>query len=168
MIYTTAQRDFIQNRIIASVQDQVRIYSARQVSLRGRATIMNTLITTKTWHCLRLLQPTQAFLRTLRSIIYKYVWSDKRPLVSFDQLCLPFSQGGVGLISPEVQHLVLQIRHLIHLFGELSSPSVLVRPFIQYHMSLILDHQGPASLSFFVPELRKRDLNHPTSIINSC
>ncbi|KAG0737661.1 hypothetical protein G6F57_012742 [Rhizopus arrhizus] len=47
IMFTTAQRSFLQDQLIAKVKDQVHIYSQRQISLRGRATIMNTLILTK-------------------------------------------------------------------------------------------------------------------------
>lgn len=167
MVYTPAQRNHIQGRIITSIKDQVKLYSTRQVSLRGRATIINTLIMTKAWYMLRLLQPTQTFLRTMKSISYNFVWNKKRPLVSFDQLCLPFSQGGIGLISPETQHLVLQVRHLQHLFTSSSSPMI-VRQLFLYHMSIISDRPGFGMLSFFVPELRNHALNHSSSILHSC
>ncbi|KAG1154466.1 hypothetical protein G6F46_013115 [Rhizopus delemar] len=129
---------------------QVKLYSSRHLSLRGRATVTNTLIMTKIW-----------------SIIYDYVWQNKRPLVSYSQLSLPLSLGGIGLLQPTAQHLVLQIRHLHHLFRPNNSPP-LVRPHFKYHMNLITPSPMPPEMSFFVPEWHTHPLNHPTSIVNAC
>lgn len=101
----------------------------------------------------------------MKSIIYNFIWLHKDPLVSFNQFCLPFSQEGVGLLSSETQHLVLQVRHLRQLFDS-SSRSLLVRPFLLYHMTLISEWQDSPMLSFFVSEFRKHKLNHFNSIIH--
>ncbi|CAO3688453.1 unnamed protein product [Rhizopus stolonifer] len=74
IIYNTSQRVFLEDKLLTEVKEQVLIYSQRQLSLRGRATIMNMLIPSKIWYCLRLLQPTQSFFLSLRAIIYGFVW----------------------------------------------------------------------------------------------
>lgn len=166
MVDTIAHRNWRQYKLLSSVQVAAQIYSARQLSLRGRATIINTLIMTKVWYCLRLLQPTQESLNPLQTIIYNFVWQNKRLLVAFQQLSLPFQQGGLSVLKPHKQVLALQVRHLRHLFCN-STTSKLVQPFIQYHMSLINTIPTNPTLSFFVPELRHHLLNHPTSIIHA-
>ncbi|CEP13570.1 hypothetical protein [Parasitella parasitica] len=152
MAYTINQRNVIQDKIFHEVKEQVNMYSSRQLSLRGGATVANTLIMSKI---------------CLKSTIYACVWQNKRPLVSFSQLCLPLSQGGVGLLQPATQHLVLQVGHLHHVFRP-TSPSSLFRPLFKHHMRLITPAPMPPELSFFVPEWRPHPLNHPTSIVNAC
>lgn len=166
MVYTTNQRNWILNRMLNTVNTAVKIYSTRQLSLRGRATVMNTLIMSKIWFALRLLQLTQEFFSKLRTIIYGFVWNNKHPLVSFDQLCLPLSKGGLGILSPTKQFLSLQIRHLRHLFSD-SNASLLVQPLILHHMSIIEPEGSIPTIYFFIPELRQNSLNHPTSIIQA-
>ncbi|KAG0934887.1 hypothetical protein G6F32_010587 [Rhizopus arrhizus] len=63
MAYTIYQRNSIQDNLLHKVKDQVKLYSSRHLSLRRRATVTNTLIMTKIWFALRLLHPTQAFLK---------------------------------------------------------------------------------------------------------
>ncbi|CAO3672760.1 unnamed protein product [Rhizopus stolonifer] len=142
------------------------IYSQQQLSLWGRVTIMNTLILSKIWYCLRLLQPTQSFFRSLRTIIYGFVWQRKRPLVSFDQLCLPITQGGLGVLNPQLQHLVLQIRHLRHIFDN-PDPQSLVHTALSHHLSIIGGHEHFNCVSFFVPAFRKHNLNQHWSILHA-
>lgn len=167
MVYTIQQRNIIQEQLINKVQDLVNLYSTRFTSLRGRATIMNTLIMTKIWYCMRLLNPTQAFINTLKSIIYKFVWQQKHPLVSYTQSSLPKSQGGVGLLHPSTQSQVLQIRHLRHIFYNRNT-SVLVQSFFKAHLAIITPAPLTMETSFFIPEWRKHELNHPTSIVHLC
>lgn len=167
MVYTIPQRNILQDHLLSIVQNQVKLYSTRHLSLRGRATIVNKLIMTKIWYCMRLLNPTQVFLNALKSIIYQFVWQQKYPLVSFTQLSLPPSQGGVGLLHPGTQSLVLQIRHLRHVFYNRNT-SVLVQAFVKSHLELITPEPKSMASFFFIPEWRKHDLNHPTSIIHTC
>ncbi|KAG0822606.1 hypothetical protein G6F19_011268 [Rhizopus arrhizus] len=166
IMYTTSQRRFLQDKLITTVKDQVQVYSQRQISLRGRATIMNTLILTKVWYCLRLLQPTQSFFNELRKIIYAFVWQSKRPLVSFEQLCMPIAQGGLGVLKPQVQHMILQIRHLRHIFNSSTTPS-LVQSVIHHHLTLVAGNDNFPLISLFVPTLRKHNLHQPMSIFHA-
>ncbi|KAG1367218.1 hypothetical protein G6F61_013099 [Rhizopus arrhizus] len=61
--YTIQQRNAIQTMLLEKIRSQIQIYSQRQLSLRGRATITNSLILSKIWYCLRLFVPTQRFLK---------------------------------------------------------------------------------------------------------
>ncbi|KAG1050143.1 hypothetical protein G6F43_007562 [Rhizopus delemar] len=166
IMYTTSQRRLLQDKLIATVKDQVQVYSQRQLSLRGRATIMNTLILTKVWYCLRLLQPTQSFFNELRKIIYAFVWQNKRPLVSFEQLCMPIAQGGLGVLKPQVQHMILQIRHLRHIFNPSTTPS-LIQSVLHHPFTSVAGNDNFPLISLFVPTLRKHNLHQPMSIFHA-
>ncbi|CAO3685702.1 unnamed protein product [Rhizopus stolonifer] len=127
---------------------------------------MNTLILSNIWYCLRLLQPTQSFFRSLRTIIYGFVWQRKCPLVSFDQLCLPITQGGLGVLNSQLQHLVLQIRHLCHIFDN-PDPQSLVHTALSHHLSIIGGHERFNCVSFFVPAFIKHNINQHWSILHA-
>lgn len=166
MAYTISQRNYVQDKLLTTIKTSMNIYSVRNLSLRGRVTIVNTLILSKVWYCLRLLHPTQAFLKTVQSLIYGFVWKKKVPLVAYNQLCLPVYKGGLGVINPAKQVMNLQVRHLRHLFNTEENNSI-VTQLLQYHMSLIANNNSCALLSFVVPSLRHHSLNHPTSILQS-
>ncbi|KAG0739794.1 hypothetical protein G6F16_011736 [Rhizopus arrhizus] len=110
MPYTIQQRNAIQTMLLEKIRSQIQIYSQRQLSLRGRAIITNSLILSKIWYCLRLFVPTQRFLKNVRSMTYQYVWQKKFPYVSLDQLTLSHLQGGVGLLDPTKQYLRIQMK----------------------------------------------------------
>ncbi|ORE00957.1 hypothetical protein BCV72DRAFT_323730 [Rhizopus microsporus var. microsporus] len=125
---------------------------------------MNTLILTKIWYCLRLLHPTQHFFKESQKIIYALFWQRKRPYISFDQLCSPIARGSLGVMNSQVQYLVLQVRHLRHIFAPNGAPS-LIQSIVQHHLSNIAGNDHFRLLSFFVPTCRKYDLIHALSIM---
>lgn len=169
MIYTAQQRGYVQQQLLGKIKTMINIYSQRQLSLRGRATVMNTLILSKLWYVLRVFLPTRCFFKELQQMIYRYVWKNKRPLVSFDQLCLPITEGGLGLINPSRQYLVLQKKALDSLFDSqtINSKDNILTRFTQSMLQEIKPNISLFTISFFVPEFRKHELIHPTGIINA-
>ncbi|KAI9245590.1 hypothetical protein BY458DRAFT_528719, partial [Sporodiniella umbellata] len=77
MTYTANQRNIVQCQLLGRIKGLIQNYSERQLSIRGRVTIANTLIMSTAWHQLRLLNPTRQFMQTLRSLIFNYVWQKK-------------------------------------------------------------------------------------------
>jgi hypothetical protein len=49
----------------------------------------------------------------------------------------------------------------------MSNRSTLAQPLFVHQMSIITNGTSAPLLSFYVPELRKHELNHPTSILNA-
>ncbi|KAG2221276.1 hypothetical protein INT45_000189 [Circinella minor] len=107
---------------------------------------MNTLILSRLWHVLRLTgAPQGTFWKKLKSIIYKFMTHQTFPKPSFDQLCLPRSQGGVQLLDPQLQQHALCLRWLVPVLyypnsasnlnnsynNDLSSPTDITLPYIQ-------------------------------------
>lgn len=113
--YTTAQRAILEAQLLATIRTQCQVYSQRQMSIKGRVTIMNILILSKLWYCLRLFKPTKKFFRTARSIIYQFVWQKKTPRLRKDLLFLPLKAGGLMVLDPVIQHKILQKRWLNYL-----------------------------------------------------
>lgn len=168
MVYTVAQRKAAEQALLQKVQDTIHLYSTRQLSLRGRTTVLNTLILSKIWYTIRILNPTQRFFTQLKSMVYQYVWQKKYPLVSYALLCSPPSGGGIGLIDPASQHLVLQYKYLSQIFTLRSDSSNIA---VNFLLSALQDEtpnvRSFPTITFFVPEYRSNDrLNHPTSMLS--
>ncbi len=83
IIYTIQQRRFLEEQLLSNLKTVISIYSQRQLSLRGRATVMNTLILTKNWYLLRIFNPTLSFMRKIRQLMYQYVWQNKKTFSGF-------------------------------------------------------------------------------------
>ena len=95
-----------------------------------------------------------------------FVWQHKRPLVSFDQLCLPIAKGGLGVLNPQLQHPVLQVRHFRHIFNHSTIPS-LVQDVAKHHLSIIADNDHFSLVSFFAPVFWQHGYNHLWFIIHT-
>ncbi|KAI9478910.1 MAG: hypothetical protein EXX96DRAFT_638318 [Benjaminiella poitrasii] len=139
------------------------------LSLRGRATFMNTLILSQLWCTLQIFNPTAAFFSQLHNLTYQFVWKHKYSFVSFDHLCRPIRLGGVRILNPEMQHLILQFKFLHSLLQTDIPPEDTVSPFILTCLSetIPLTNAFPLA-SFFIPEYRQSSItNRPTCILNT-
>ena len=101
-----------QNRYVEQLQDKVQkacdIHSQRQLSVRGRATVLNSLLYSKLWHVLRLLPLTQQQLSKFRSIGHAFLTHRSFPKIRFDYLVAHRHDGGLGVLNPKTQQLTLQ------------------------------------------------------------
>ena len=89
----------------------VNILKQRNVSIKGRSLVANSLLLSKLWHALRIIVPELNWLDQCRRLIQKYV-APNYPTIAWSTLCLPKNKGGVSLIDIRSQHKAL---HMIHL-----------------------------------------------------
>jgi hypothetical protein len=104
------QRNMAFSNLYDKIKSACFIHSQRSVSIRGRATILNTLIYSKLWHVLRLAIFTQTQLLRLRSLGSQFLNNRIFPRLSFSTFSLSRQQGGVGLLDPVKQQNALQWR----------------------------------------------------------
>ncbi|KAK4518783.1 uncharacterized protein ATC70_009006 [Mucor velutinosus] len=102
------QRNVAFQKLYDSIRNAIAIHSQRNISIRGRVTILNSLIYSKLWHVLRLTTFTKAQLLSLRSLGTAFINFRIFPRLSFATLSLPRSAGGLGLLDPLSQQQALQ------------------------------------------------------------
>ncbi|KAK4515528.1 uncharacterized protein ATC70_010478 [Mucor velutinosus] len=102
------QRNVAFQKLYDSIRNAIALHSQRNISIRGRATILNSLIYSKLWHVLRLTTFTRAQLLSLRSLGTSFINFRIFPRLSFATLSLPRSAGGLGLLDPLSQQQALQ------------------------------------------------------------
>ncbi|KAG0927124.1 hypothetical protein G6F32_012977 [Rhizopus arrhizus] len=153
VIQSLAQRRYVENQLLQNVKTQCGIYSQRQLSIRGRVILVNTLILSKLWYCLRVVSLPKHFFKQIRSMIYQFIMKGIKPRFQYAHLCQPIIKGGLGLLDPMIQHRCLQFRWLRQLFQDddpVSCSQVSMKDFVQRFHSM-----GTTSLlSFFFPPLR--------------
>ncbi|KAG1142122.1 hypothetical protein G6F38_007956 [Rhizopus arrhizus] len=113
------QRNVFMEQLITSISNACNIHSQRQLSIRGRATVLNSLILSRLWHVLRLVPLAKSQLSRIRSISSRFMNGGSFPRISYATLILPRTAGGVKLLDPESQYKALQWRWLLHLLQPL-------------------------------------------------
>jgi hypothetical protein len=109
-MHSTTHCRLFQGRLIAKITRACDIYKQSNLSIRSRATALNTLILSSLWHVLRIswisLQNLQVIHRMCREFLLFRVF----PPVSFDVLQLPLNKGGLGILDPLDLQQALQFR----------------------------------------------------------
>ncbi|KAG0758316.1 hypothetical protein G6F57_010040 [Rhizopus arrhizus] len=147
------QRRYLEGHLLQLVKTQCDIYSQRQLSIRGRATIANSLILSKIWYVQRLVHLPKDFFKRLRSILYQFVWRNCKPSIKYAQLCSPLQSGGLGLLDPLIQQHNLQIRWIEQLLAD-PLPHSCSQPYLLDHMRRFHSADSGSRLAMFFPSLR--------------
>lgn len=106
----TSQRNLYFDNLCHTIRQSCFLHQQRRLSIRGRATVLNTLIFSRLWHVMRLLVFTKAQLITLRGIGSKFINLRIFPRLAFDTIQLHRKKGGLGILDPIVQQHALQWR----------------------------------------------------------
>ncbi|KAG1137091.1 hypothetical protein G6F38_011567 [Rhizopus arrhizus] len=158
---STGQRQFYQDQLIAKVSRACDIHKQRNLSVRGRATVLNTLILSTLWHVLRVSWVSQHTLGILRKLCRDFLMFRIFSSISFDVLQLPLITVGLGILDPTSQQTALQFRWLIPLLQH-SYPRSIVSRWIAAHIASISPIALPDHRLPFLFALVRRGLLHPS------
>ncbi|KAG0934661.1 hypothetical protein G6F30_009715 [Rhizopus arrhizus] len=114
---STSQRDRYLETILCKIKSACVLHSQRSLSIRGRVTIVNSLILSKLWHILRVVSVPLSFLDKVRSIVSSFLTWRLFPRIGLATMCLPRSSGGLGVLDPQVQQGALQLRWILPLLS---------------------------------------------------
>ncbi|KAK4510068.1 uncharacterized protein ATC70_006237 [Mucor velutinosus] len=110
---STAQKNSYFDALLTRLRDFCRLYSVRNLTFRGRATVLNSVLFSKAWHIARLFPFSATDIHKLQQLGASFVnHNAKVTWFSFATLCLPRTHGGLGLLDPAVQINALQWRWL--------------------------------------------------------
>ena len=155
---STRQRDTYLSTLLDKIQAACNIHLSRSLSVRGRATVLNTLILFKLWHVLRVISVPLSFFAKVRSIMGKFLQHNMFPPIKLDNLCVPLSQGGLGVLDPALQQQALQLRWLNPLC-ESSNSAGLVHPWLVALLRSASPGTDPR-LTLLCPDLRPAIFRH--------
>ncbi|KAG0891768.1 hypothetical protein G6F34_011418 [Rhizopus arrhizus] len=155
LMLSTAHHRLFQDRLIAKITRACDIHKLRNLSVRGRATVLNTLILSTLWHVLRVSWISLHTLKVIRRICREFILFRVFPPISFDVLQLPLKKGGLGILDPSYQQQALQFRWLTPLIQH-HHPSTVVSQCMAAHLAslapvVLYDHRLP----FLFPTLRR-------------
>ncbi|KAK4509867.1 uncharacterized protein ATC70_007171 [Mucor velutinosus] len=110
LYHTDVQLAHFLDTITVKVQRQYNSLTKRQLSIRDKGLVANSLLLSRLWHILRVVVVPSKWLEEIQRIVRQYIVSFW-PVVAWDSLCLPRKHGGLGLVDIKNQHLAL---HLIY------------------------------------------------------
>ena len=89
-------------------EKQIQQLPGRNLSLRGKTILLNTLILSKVTFLSNLLSIPTLVQQQIETYVFKHIWqfSEREPLAR-TKLFLPKNQGGIGLIQPKYHSLAM-------------------------------------------------------------
>lgn len=105
----TAQRGRYLLDLLTKIQNGCQIRTQRSLSVRGRATVLNSLLLSKLWHVLRVTFVPDKFFKKLRSVMSAFLIHRIFPKISMSTMFLSRILGGLGVLELCVQQCALQL-----------------------------------------------------------
>ena len=100
---------------LTKTQNHINKLSPRELSLMGKAIILNTLILAKTAYLSNIFPIRQNILTQIHKQIFHYIWPKNQEHIARKLLYLPKNKGGINIEEPEVHNLAIRIKHLLNL-----------------------------------------------------
>ena len=82
---------------IQKINNVIGVWQHRDLSLKGRALLINSLLTSTLWYNVISLSVPSWACAQIEQAIYGFFWNNKHPLVNRDILALPLSEGGFNI-----------------------------------------------------------------------
>ena len=101
------------------MEECAKTQSQRNLSLKGKTIVINTLILSKLWFIANVFPIPKDLIPEINKIIFGYLWEESAAEpIARETLFLPRDRGGLGILVPLIQGQALRIKHLIQLGKE--------------------------------------------------
>ena len=105
-----------ENMLMPKISTAVRLHMPRALTLRGKVTVINTVICAKLWYVGACVLFSKEFISRVNRLIFKFIW--KNEWVSRNTLVLPPTDGGLGVYSLDLRLAAFRCDHLRRLFQD--------------------------------------------------
>lgn len=99
-------------KLFVKIQTKIEKLQTRNLSIKGRVMVTNTLLTSKLWYVSSILDIPNTIVKQLNTIIFQYIWKTKHNQTSRQTLYLPLDRGGLGLLDIKHQSISLRIKQI--------------------------------------------------------
>ena len=147
LYHTQAQLDHFLDAIKIKIQRHCNMLQQRNLSIRGKSVVANSLLLSRLWHILRAVVVPSQWLTNVERIVRQYIVSFS-PGVAWDTLCLPRKHGGIGLVDIEDQHLALHMVYVQRLLRPRSSVDFL-SPWLIHSFHIYTGHASVLPLLMY-------------------
>ena len=85
------------DKLVLSFKKTTDLWLQRDLTVKGRVVIANTLGLSKFWYIAKIFIPPNSIVSKIKKILVNFVWHGKAHLVNYEVCLLPIKQGGLGL-----------------------------------------------------------------------
>lgn len=120
----------------------------RQMPLKGKAMIINTLACAKLWYCGSTTILHKHYLQLFIKESFKYLWVDKVDPISRNSAYLPFKEGGLNIVNIELKLKSFLLNHVQQLINDREAKWTY---FAIYWIGLFLRNHNSSFASLSIP-----------------
>ena len=97
------------NPIYKKIVNVINLYKGRNLSLYGKALIVNVMVLSKLWYMCSVLCVPNVFIDLIEKEIFSFIWSDKMELISRNSCYFPKDKGGIALVDIKMKIASIQL-----------------------------------------------------------
>jgi endonuclease/exonuclease/phosphatase family metal-dependent hydrolase len=127
--------------ILVKVTRHSNLLKERQLSIRGKSLVANSLLLSKVYHILRVIPAPTSWLDQLKRVIREFM-VPFNPSVSWSSLCLPKKFGGASLVDVKDQSLALHMVYIQRLLFPSRSAVDFVSPWLVHCIQVYTGHSS--------------------------
>jgi hypothetical protein len=125
LLQSVQQREVFIGSLVANLRTSVKLHSVRNLSVVGKATVLNSLILAKCWYVLRVTPFPQNDLKAIQAVCTKFLRKGIFPVIPWATWTTPKLLGGLGVLDVAMQQSALYFRWVQPLLHPSDSPHIL-------------------------------------------
>ena len=103
------------DRIMSKFEKCVNLYSSRDLSFRGRSTILNVVLCSSIWYVGNLILMPDKVRRKLNKLIFTFLWKSKPEAIKRETLLNDYRNGGLNVVDIQTKLQSFMIKQVLQL-----------------------------------------------------
>lgn len=96
--------------VLNGMGKRLRFWQARDLTLKGKVLIINSLMLSKVWYVLGVTPLPQVYYKRMKELVLKFLWGNGRAKIAYNTLLGDIKEGGLGLLDPFLRMRTLRIK----------------------------------------------------------
>ena len=105
---------------LAKLETNLNLWKSCSLSSVGKTLVINLLGASKFWFLATILPVPEWVVHKFKKLVFRFLWTSKVETISRNTLCLPVSEGGLGLIDIISKSRALKVSSIV---DTISSPA---------------------------------------------
>ena len=101
--------------VFQKFQNSIALNSKRNLKLRGKSVLLNSLALSKIWYVVGVFDMDQRTLERIQKVVFNFIWSNKTECIKREVLYNTCQDGGIGLTNVLVKQQAFLIKHVCSL-----------------------------------------------------